>query len=226
MTVTNETAQPQRRVGTFTFGVTLVAAGAGMLAAMFVPSITPEVLFQASPAILVLLGLEVLLSARKGGKLRYDWLGMILCFVLTGAALSMYMVSWYLSEDGPGISRVSSRYADDVSYEMEFQNFSGHDAHVLHLQSGGVLRAAFTLYRGSVDMEVSDAEGNTLSENTVYSGGAAWERLIEIPAGGEYWVQVDGNYGTGSFLFETVEPEAAEPSDSAEPPAPVETSIP
>ena len=85
---TVQAAEPrQRRVGTFTLGVVLVIAGLGMLAAMFYPRFQPEWLLRASPCILVLLGVETLLSARGGGRVKYDWLGMFLCFVLTGAAL-------------------------------------------------------------------------------------------------------------------------------------------
>ena len=123
MTASNETAysdavmpsgkpaRPQRRVGTFTFGVTLVAAGAAMLSAMFFPAFPPERILQASPAILILLGLEVLLSLPKGGKLKYDWLGMLLCVLLVGAAISLYAAAWYFSEDGPSHSRITRRFA-------------------------------------------------------------------------------------------------------------------
>lgn len=199
--------RPQRRVGTFTLGVTLVACGGAMLSALCFPAIPPERFLQASPVILILLGLETLLSLRKDGGIKYDWMGMLLCFLLVGAALSLYAAAWYFSEDGPGLSRVTARCADDSSYAMAFENLDSSDSHILHLQSGDVLREAFTLSEGSVDVVVCDLEGNTLAENTAFPGASAWENLVEIPAGGSYWVRVDADSATGSFLIGTIAPE-------------------
>lgn len=86
----------ERRVGTFTFGVTLVAAGAAMTAALFFPALDPRLLLRFSPAVLILLGAEVLLSARKDGRIKYDWLGMLLCFALVLLAVGVFFVSWLL----------------------------------------------------------------------------------------------------------------------------------
>ena len=67
------------RVGTFTFGAVLVICGALMLVSMFFPSLDLTLALQLSPLILVCLGVEVLLASRSGGKIRYDWVGMVLC---------------------------------------------------------------------------------------------------------------------------------------------------
>jgi len=45
---------------------------------------------------LVCLGVEVLLASRSGGKIRYDWVGMVLCFVLVTAALVFFGIAWCL----------------------------------------------------------------------------------------------------------------------------------
>ena len=42
------------------------------------------------------LGVEVLLASRSGGKIRYDWVGMVLCFVLVTAALVFFGIAWCL----------------------------------------------------------------------------------------------------------------------------------
>ena len=76
-----------RRVGTFTFGAVLVICGALMLVSMFFPSLDLTLALQLSPLILVCLGVEVLLASRSGGKIRYDWVGMVLCFVLVTAGV-------------------------------------------------------------------------------------------------------------------------------------------
>ena len=67
----------ERRVGTFTFGAVLVICGALMLVSMFFPSLDLTLALQLSPLILVCLGVEVLLASRSGGKIRYDWVGMV-----------------------------------------------------------------------------------------------------------------------------------------------------
>ena len=38
----------------------------------------------------------VTLASRSGGKIRYDWEGMVLCFVLVTAALVFFGIAWCL----------------------------------------------------------------------------------------------------------------------------------
>lgn len=87
----------ERRVGTFTFGIVLVIAGIAMTAALFFPSLDFRLLLKLSPAALILLGTEVLLSTRKGGRIKYDWLGMLLCFLLVMLALGVFFTAWAMT---------------------------------------------------------------------------------------------------------------------------------
>ena len=95
---TNErtASEKQRRVGTFTLGVVLVTAGILMLVSMFWPQLNWEWALKCSPLILIGLGVETLIAAKGGGKVKYDWVGMVLCFVLVCAALCLYAVAWCL----------------------------------------------------------------------------------------------------------------------------------
>lgn len=86
--------QSVRRVGTVTMGLVLVAAGCAMLVSMFFPKLDLTVLLKASPVILISLGVETLLSARKGGQIRYDWVGMILCCLIVCTALLLFAAAW------------------------------------------------------------------------------------------------------------------------------------
>ena len=86
----------ERRVGTFTFGAVLVICGALMLVSMFFPHLDLTLALKLSPLILVCLGVVVLLASRREGKLRYDWGGMVLCFVLVTAALVFFGIAWCL----------------------------------------------------------------------------------------------------------------------------------
>ena len=95
---TNERTVPerQRRVGTFTLGFVLVISGGLMLVSMFWPQLDLAWALKCSPLILVGLGVETLLAARGGGKVKYDWVGMVLCFVLVCAALCLYAIAWWM----------------------------------------------------------------------------------------------------------------------------------
>lgn len=88
---------PDRRVGTFTFGLVLVATGLGMLAALFLPQLDLTLLLRLSPLALISLGIEVLLAARDGERLRYDWVGMLLCSLIVLSAIAWFSVAWYLT---------------------------------------------------------------------------------------------------------------------------------
>ena len=85
-----------RRVGTFTLGVVLVICGIWMMATMFYPRLDLAWVLKGSPLILISLGVETLLSARSSGKVKYDWLGMILCFILVCAALCLYAIAYVM----------------------------------------------------------------------------------------------------------------------------------
>ncbi len=91
-----EQTAPVRRVGTLTLGLTLVVAGILMLVSLFYPQIDLSLALKLSPVLLILLGIETLVAARGGGKVKYDWVGMLLCFILTCAALCLYAVAWWL----------------------------------------------------------------------------------------------------------------------------------
>ena len=77
-TAPSQPVGPVRRVGTITFGLVLVVCGLAMLAAMFFPDLDLRWAIKLSPLALICLGAEVLLSARRGGRIRYDWVGMLL----------------------------------------------------------------------------------------------------------------------------------------------------
>ena len=88
--------RPVRRVGTFTTGVTLIGAGLAMLATLWLPWEDFLWAMGLSPLLLVSLGVETLLAARKDGRVRYDWVGMLLCVLVTLAALCFTAAAWWL----------------------------------------------------------------------------------------------------------------------------------
>ena len=85
-----------RRVGTFTMGLFLIIAGIAMFINLVFPQLNLTPLIKAAPLVLVSLGVETLLAVRGNQQIRYDWVSMILCCVIVGAALAMTFFAWYL----------------------------------------------------------------------------------------------------------------------------------
>ena len=88
--------KPPRRVGTFTMGAVLVAGGVLMLISLFFPKLDCTWALKLSPVILISLGVETLLAARGGGRVRYDWVGMVLTALIVCTALAMFAAAWCL----------------------------------------------------------------------------------------------------------------------------------
>ena len=92
----SNSAAKSRRAGTFTLGLTLIVSGSLMAISMFFPQLDLRWALKSSPLILIMLGIETLLAARGGEKVRYDWVGMFLCFLLVCTALCLYAIAWWL----------------------------------------------------------------------------------------------------------------------------------
>lgn len=71
-----------RRVGTFSFGLVLIAAGLLLVANIFVPQFDLVQVLRFAPLVLVVLGIEVLVyAARPNVALKYDFWGMFACML-------------------------------------------------------------------------------------------------------------------------------------------------
>ena len=206
----SEAVRPQRRVGTFTLGIVLVAAGTGMLGSLLWPSFELGWLLNASPLILVALGVETLLSARGGGKVRYDWLGMLLCFLLVGAGLVFYAAAWAWENGEVFNAYDCSRYADETSYRMSYDYFNGFDSHTLRLEAGDTLAGRIDTYSGWLEAEISGEDGNALLEGSPLNG----EQSVEIPETGDYTILVHGRRASGEFVFERVPAGGGRPEEA------------
>ncbi len=88
-----------RRVGTLTMGISLVCAGVLFAAHLFIPGLLPyHLIFSLWPAILILLGLEVLAANLRSReeKIIYDgWaifiMILVLCFAGTMAGCQILL---------------------------------------------------------------------------------------------------------------------------------------
>ena len=88
---------PLRRVGSFTLGACLIAAGIFFLLTYFVPGFPAQPVLRIVPAAgLVMLGGEVLFFAARPGRWKYDFWSVLICLVLMGGCfcLSLLPVVW------------------------------------------------------------------------------------------------------------------------------------
>ncbi len=183
-----------------------------MLVSLLCPQMEIGWLLKASPLILVALGVETLLSARGGGRVKYDWLGMILCFLLVGAAMVFYAAAWAY-ENGEFINvRNCSRCADETSFRMDYEFFNGFDSHTLRLEAGDALVGRIDTRNGWLEVEISDEDGNTLLEGAPLNG----DQRVEVPKTGDYTILVHGRKTSGKFTFARVPAELPEEALSAE----------
>ena len=144
--------------------------------------------------------METRLSARGGGKLHYDWLGMLLCFLLVGAGMVFYAAAWAY-ENGDFFNAYNcSRYADETSYRMDYDFFNGFDSHTLQLNKGDVLEGRIDTYTGWLEVEISGEDGETVLEGVPLNG----DQSLEITETGDYTILVHGRKTSGEFTFDRV----------------------
>lgn len=192
----SESTPRQRRVGTFTLGAVLVAAGILMAVSLFWPQLDLRWTLKAAPLILIALGAETLLAARGGGKVKYDWVGMVLCFLLTCAALALYAASWLMLY-GPSYS--GSIESNDHGLLMEYSAFHTTQDALLELEAGDTIEADIVSLRGSVSVTViEEADREVVYDVRDLPTGTF---SIPISQDGTYELWVTGDHAAGSARF-------------------------
>lgn len=111
-------AQPQRvrRVGTFTLGLCLIAAGAAIVINAFWSGFDIVLAAKLAPLSLVLFGIEVVASSMffAKDKLKYDLFGGFVCLVLVGASMAAAVLPAVYEYAGPPHYRLQERLSDEV----------------------------------------------------------------------------------------------------------------
>ena len=89
----------QRRIGTVTLGLTLVAFGVLFLVHIFGGVLDYILIFHFWPAILVVLGVEILFYTliSPNGNEKYDFGALVILFLLTGFTMCMAGEDWLLT---------------------------------------------------------------------------------------------------------------------------------
>ena len=110
--------QPLRRVGSFTLGVCLIAAGIFFLLAYFVPGVDWKLMLKIAPAAgLILLGGEVLFFAARPGRWKYDFWSVRICLGLMGGCFCLSLLPVVWDELGPERNQASMKLGQEYTTE-------------------------------------------------------------------------------------------------------------
>ena len=107
--------QKIRRVGTVTLGIVLIVVGALLIWALFDPSFSVATIAKFSPAILILVGAEMIVGYFRsdGNKVKYDFLSMVVCFLLIIGSLIGAMIPTVFQAT-VGWAQIEERLHNDV----------------------------------------------------------------------------------------------------------------
>ena len=110
--------QPLRRVGSFTLGVCLIAAGIFFLLAYFVPGVDWKLMLKIAPAAgLILLGGEVLFFAARPGRWKYDFWSVLICLVLMAGCFGLSLLPVVWEEISPQRRQTELRLGQEYTAE-------------------------------------------------------------------------------------------------------------
>lgn len=162
---------PLRRVGSFTLGACLIAAGAFFLCYHFVPGFDWQLALKIVPAAgLVMLGGEVLFFAARPGHWKYDFWSVLICLVLMGGCFGLSLLPVVWEEIGPERDQASMKLSQQYTADAYAQ-----------------------IRKSDPDAPVKDISGN------VYLYTGAVKTLEDIDGGSGYVtldVELSGSYGS------------------------------
>ena len=162
---------PLRRVGSFTLGVCLIAAGIFFLLTYFVPGFPTQPVLRIIPAAgLVMLGGEVLFFAARPGRWKYDFWSVLICLVLMGGCFCLSLLPVVWEEIGPERDQASMKLSQQYTADAYAQ-----------------------IRKSDPDAPVKDISGN------VYLYTGAVKTLEDVDGGSGYVtldVELSGSYGS------------------------------
>ena len=162
---------PLRRVGSFTLGVCLIAAGIFFLLTYFVPGFPTQPVLRIVPAAgLVMLGGEVLFFAARPGRWKYDFWSVLICLVLMAGCFCLSLLPVVWDEFGPERNQASMKLSQQYTADAYAQ-----------------------IRKSDPDAPVKDISGN------VYLYTGAVKTLEDIDGGSGYVtldVELSGSYGS------------------------------
>ena len=162
---------PLRRVGSFTLGACLIAAGIFLLLTYFVPGFPTQPVLRIIPAAgLVMLGGEVLFFAARPGRWKYDFWSVLVCLVLMAGCFGLSLLPVVWEKIGPERDQASMKLSQQYTADAYAQ-----------------------IRKSDPDAPVKDISGN------VYLYTGAVKTLEDIDGGSGYVtldVELSGSYGS------------------------------
>lgn len=93
-----------RRVGSVTFGITLICYGILFLIRIFVPALPYHFIFQCWPVVFILLGIEILVENHKcrteAQKIIYDFAAIFMMAAMLLFAMIMAVIDYTMRYNG------------------------------------------------------------------------------------------------------------------------------
>ena len=93
-----------RRVGSVTFGLTLICFGIMFLIHIVVPALRYDIIFRMLPIVFILLGIEILVENYKSSqaeyKLVYDFAAVIMLAIMLFFAMMLAVVDYAMMHGG------------------------------------------------------------------------------------------------------------------------------
>ena len=114
--------RPQRRVGSMTMGLCLIAVGICFLCYYFLPAFNWLLVVKiGAPLALIVLGAEILWCAAHRDRWKYDFLAVFSCLLLMGGAFCLTLLPLFWQQVNPArrlqLDTLSEEYEDSL-YEV------------------------------------------------------------------------------------------------------------
>lgn len=150
---------PHRRVGSFTLGACLIAAGVFFLLYYFWPAFNWMLVLKVAPAAgLILLGCEVLFFAAHPGRWKYDFVSVLVCLCLMGVCFCMTLLPLLWEEIDPARQRTQEKLWDE--YHAQVYAAMQTDAPEITLKD---VQGSLHLYSGAAASTLEDLVQSTES---------------------------------------------------------------
>lgn len=136
-------SKPPRRVGTISLGLSLILIGSLVIYALFNPNFSPLTVAKFAPFLLIVIGLEIILSSlfHREGRVKYDFLSVFICAILiiTSLAASVIPVAFRYSVGQEQIEQRLTRSLSDDIYDRTatMPNVVNCEVSVYHLNFYG-----------------------------------------------------------------------------------------
>lgn len=115
-----EEKQKVRRIGVYTMGISLVVIGTAILIGMFNPEFNLLLAAKLSPVILIVLGIEIIVSTTvfHKDKLKYDFWSGFICFLLVAFSITAAFLPILWRSYGPDREFTQRRIQNELQNDV------------------------------------------------------------------------------------------------------------